>query len=113
MLQQYCGENDVPMLPALHPLAVGDRVLMRTSQTLWAIDINTGKRCGRCHSAARPSGNPPAKVAMKATKATLYRLRGRAGGLARGISRLAGFRLWHAEQRWPLGFQSGRRGLPQ
>ena len=34
----------LPKLPGLHPLAVGDSVLMRTSETLSAIDFNTGKR---------------------------------------------------------------------
>ena len=32
------------VLAGLHPLAVGDKVIIRTAKTLWAIDFNTGKR---------------------------------------------------------------------
>ncbi len=42
--QQLCGERDVPLLPALHPLVTANVLLMRTSQNLLAIDFATGKR---------------------------------------------------------------------
>ena len=38
------GSNESPMLPGLHPLAIGDTVLMRSNQTLWGVDFNSGKR---------------------------------------------------------------------
>ncbi len=43
--QQWTKHPDYggPMIPALHPLAVGDVLLMRTLETLLAVDIATGK----------------------------------------------------------------------
>ena len=38
------AEEGHPILPALHPLAVGDVLLMRTLLNLWAVDAATGKR---------------------------------------------------------------------
>jgi len=37
-------DNGIPILPGLHPLAVDDVVLMRTSRNLLAVDFPTGKR---------------------------------------------------------------------
>lgn len=37
-------EQNVAALPALHPLAVNDVILMRTTHNLLAVDFNTGKR---------------------------------------------------------------------
>lgn len=37
-------DREVPILPGLHPLAVGDVVLMRTFRNLLAVDFITGKR---------------------------------------------------------------------
>lgn len=39
-MQAECG---APMIPAMHPLAVGDTLLLRTPQALMAIDLSTGK----------------------------------------------------------------------
>ncbi len=41
--QQYIDQG-LAMLPAIHPLAVGDLVLMPTGKDLLAIDLNSGKR---------------------------------------------------------------------
>ncbi len=37
-------EHGAPTIPALHPLAVGDVLLMRTARNLLAVDYSTGKR---------------------------------------------------------------------
>ncbi len=42
--QRLCIEQDAPILPAMHPLAVAGVLLMRTSQNLLAVDFATGKR---------------------------------------------------------------------
>jgi outer membrane protein assembly factor BamB len=42
--QQDYREKNLPLVPCLHPLAVGDVVLMRTVDTLVAVNFNTGKR---------------------------------------------------------------------
>jgi outer membrane protein assembly factor BamB len=42
--QKTYAECGGPTIPALHPLAVGDVLLMRTLQNLLAVDIPTGKR---------------------------------------------------------------------
>ena len=82
VLQQYCGENDVPMLPALHPLAVGDRVLMHQPDALgdrhqygqtFVGDVT--RRPDHRQSAGQSRQNE------SDDKATLYRLRDGAGGL--------------------------------
>ncbi|HTU26910.1 MAG TPA: PQQ-binding-like beta-propeller repeat protein, partial [Pirellulales bacterium] len=41
--QRYADEQDVAPLPTLHPLAVGNLVLVRDSRSLLAIDFSTGK----------------------------------------------------------------------
>ena len=46
-LEQYgrrCVEEGTPTIPALHPLAVADVLLMRTARNLLAVDFSTGKR---------------------------------------------------------------------
>ena len=43
-LQQQRWAKGMPLLPGFSPLVIGDTVLMRTSQLLEAVDINTGKR---------------------------------------------------------------------
>ncbi|MEN6449728.1 MAG: PQQ-binding-like beta-propeller repeat protein [Thermoguttaceae bacterium] len=40
-------ESGVPILPSFHPLAVGDVILMRTLETLVAVDFATGKQLWR------------------------------------------------------------------
>ena len=40
---QYCRERDLSIISAGRPLAVGDKVLLRTVDTLEAIDFQTGK----------------------------------------------------------------------
>jgi outer membrane protein assembly factor BamB len=42
--QRMYAEQNSPTIPALHPLAVGDVLLLRTMQNLQAVDFNTGKR---------------------------------------------------------------------
>jgi outer membrane protein assembly factor BamB len=37
-------EHGVPMFAGLHPLAIGDKILMRTRNNVMAIDLTTGKR---------------------------------------------------------------------
>ena len=37
-------DQNFPALPSLHPLAVGDVLLMRSPRELIAVDIQTGKR---------------------------------------------------------------------
>ncbi len=37
-------DQELPLIPALHPLAVGDYVLMRTIDGLFGVDVDTGKR---------------------------------------------------------------------
>ena len=39
-----CVEEGMPAIPALHPLAVADVLLMRTARNLLAVDFSTGKR---------------------------------------------------------------------
>ena len=39
-----CVEEGMPTIPALHPLAVADVLLMRTARNLLAVDFSTGKR---------------------------------------------------------------------
>ena len=43
-IKQDYEDQGVPSLPGLHPLVVGDLVLMRTARNLLAIDFTTGKR---------------------------------------------------------------------
>ena len=43
MQRQYLGDQ-LPALPTMHPLAVGDVILVRTPDLLVAIDFDTGKR---------------------------------------------------------------------
>lgn len=43
-LRQFYRDQDMPMLPCMHPLAVDDVVLMRTWRNLLAVDFVTGKR---------------------------------------------------------------------
>ena len=43
-LRQNYLDQHVPAIPALHPLAVNDVVLMRSARFLWAVDFATGKR---------------------------------------------------------------------
>ncbi len=43
-IRQRYLEQGVAALPGMHPLAVGDVVLMRTARDLLAVDFNTGKR---------------------------------------------------------------------
>ena len=42
--QRRCVEEGTPTIPALHPLAVADVLLMRTARNLLAVDFSTGKR---------------------------------------------------------------------
>ncbi len=42
--QQRLLEQGIPPVPELHPLVVGDIVLMRTTRNLLAVDVHTGKR---------------------------------------------------------------------
>jgi outer membrane protein assembly factor BamB len=62
------AEEARPVLPALHPLAVGNVLLMRTLQNLWAIDIATGKRLWNVpenDAAELPAGTSPRDVQMR------------------------------------------------
>ena len=43
-LQQQQEERELALLPGLHPLVVGNVVLMRTATNLLAVDFETGKR---------------------------------------------------------------------
>ena len=41
----------------MYPLIIGDKVVMRTSTSLWAIDFNTGRRLWEMPLAQRGLGN--------------------------------------------------------
>ncbi|MEX0936381.1 MAG: PQQ-binding-like beta-propeller repeat protein [Pirellulales bacterium] len=43
-MRQAYRSQDIAALPGLHPLAVGDVVLMRTARSLLAVDFQTGRR---------------------------------------------------------------------
>lgn len=43
-IQQQQEEREAALLPGLHPLVVGNVVLMRTASNLLAVDLETGKR---------------------------------------------------------------------
>ena len=82
----------LPMLPGLHPLAVGDSVLMRTSQTLWAIDFNTGKRLWEAPLDKPANGQ---SLAQGGKHEDGFKPLGGPATSLRGS--IEGFRLWHAE----------------
>jgi outer membrane protein assembly factor BamB len=69
-LEQYerqCAEQGVPTIPALHPLAVADVLLMRTARNLLAVDFATGKRLWEApveEGAETMTGVPPAETQM-------------------------------------------------
>ena len=52
----------MPVFPALHPLAVGDVVLMRTTTNLLAIDFQTGKRLWQTEDEKEPAQSGPTRV---------------------------------------------------
>jgi len=43
-IQQQQEEREAALLPGLHPLVIGNAVLMRTATNLLAVDLETGKR---------------------------------------------------------------------
>ncbi len=49
-LRQQFAEQNIATLPALHPLAVGNLILMPTARDLLAVDLESGKRLWRVRS---------------------------------------------------------------
>lgn len=51
-IRQTYVDQGIPVAPCMHPLAVNDLVLMRTSRDLLAVDFETGKRLWEVRGAA-------------------------------------------------------------
>ena len=51
-MQRAYSTHGVVALPAGHPLAIGDVVVVRTVRDLVAVDFRTGKRLWEFHSSA-------------------------------------------------------------
>jgi outer membrane protein assembly factor BamB len=81
-LHQVYVEQDVPVLPALHPLAVDDVVLMRTTRNLLALDFASGKRLWEV-----PVDDPLENLPGKSSPESLFR---QSPSLAVGL----GQRMW-------------------
>jgi outer membrane protein assembly factor BamB len=77
--QKTYAECGGPTIPALHPLAVGDVLLMRTLQNLLAVDITTGKRLWEIpvdEPVDRPAGNDAAQMQQLQVRQAMMTLGG-------------------------------------
>lgn len=79
-LREASLEQGIPTLPGLHPLAVDDVVLMRTSKNLLALDFVTGKRLWEVpvddplKSALNQGGADPFRKAPQLAAGLAYRM---------------------------------------
>jgi outer membrane protein assembly factor BamB len=67
-----------PTIPAFHPLAVGDVLLMRTMQNLLAVDLTSGKRLWEIpvDTPAEPTPGDAAAAELRARRANFAQLMG-------------------------------------
>ncbi len=61
-LETFYREHKVPVFSGLHPLAVGDVVLMRTATNVLAIDFKTGKRLWQTTEEKEPNDQNPNRI---------------------------------------------------